>query len=147
MTKRNPPLTAANVRYLLAIEELDPSGTGVRCVQVAQALGITKPSVHSMVDTMKERKLVEKSHYGVIHLTERGKELAGRYREYFSTIFRHFSPLLPEEQDAVSAAYVLLAELPLGSIDTMCLRLRAGAQCDSEGRGGVLCQIPHQASL
>ncbi len=38
-----PALTAANIRYLLAIEDLDRNGKGVRCVDVAQALGITKP--------------------------------------------------------------------------------------------------------
>ena len=73
-----PALTAANIRYLLAIEDLDRDGKGVRCVDVAQALGITKPSVHSMVDSMKDMGLLEKPHYGVIRLTDLGRRTGTR---------------------------------------------------------------------
>ena len=84
-----PALTAANIRYLLAIEDLDRDGKGVRCVDVAQALGITKPSVHSMVDSMKDMGLLEKPHYGVIRLTDLGRSTADQYQVYFQTICRN----------------------------------------------------------
>ena len=94
-----PALTAANIRYLLAIEDLDRDGKGVRCVDVAQALGITKPSVHSMVDSMKDMGLLEKPHYGVIQLTDLGRSTADQYQVYFQTICRHFTQFLPQRQD------------------------------------------------
>ena len=43
MTNRNPALTAANIRYLLVIRELDTEKRGARCIDVAKALGVTKP--------------------------------------------------------------------------------------------------------
>lgn len=132
MTNHDLALTAANIRYLLAIEELDQSGNGVRCVQVAQALNITKPSVHSMVGTMKEMELVEKSRYGMIHLTERGKRLADRYQGYFETICGHFAPLLPEKEDVTAAAYALLSELSPGSVEVLCCRLGLGQRPETE---------------
>ena len=118
-----PALTAANIRYLLAIEDLDRDGKGVRCVDVAQALGITKPSVHSMVDSMKDMGLLEKPHYGVIRLTDLGRSTADRYQVYFQTICRHFTQFLPRRQDVLAAAFALLSELKLESVVEMCTRI------------------------
>ena len=116
-------LTQANIRYLLAIEALDRNDSGVRCVDVAQALGITKPSVHSMMNTLKQLSLLEKSRYGMIHLTEEGKRVAQRYQGWFNSISRHFAPLLTDERDVTVVACALMAELPEGSMQTMCERM------------------------
>ena len=118
-----PAPTAANIRYLLAIEDLDRDGKGVRCVDVAQALGITKPSVHSMVDSMKDMGLLEKPHYGVIRLTDLGRSTADRYQVYFQTICRHFTQFLPQRQDVLAAAFALLSGLKLESVVEMCTRI------------------------
>lgn len=121
--KKKLALTQANIRYLLAIEALDRDGSGVRCVDVAQTLGITKPSVHSMMNTLKQMSLLEKSYYGVIHLTEEGRRVAQRYQGWFQSISHHFQPLLTSEQDVNVIACALMAELPEGSMQTMCERM------------------------
>ena len=133
-----PALTAANIRYLLAIEDLDRDGKGVRCVDVAQALGITKPSVHSMVDSMKDMGLLEKPHYGVIRLTDLGRSTADRYQGYFQTICRHFTQFLPQRQDVLAAAFALLSELKLESVVEMCTRI---ADADAALCSGVEPQV------
>lgn len=133
-----PALTAANIRYLLAIEDLDRDGKGVRCVDVAQALGITKPSVHSMVDRMKDMGLLEKPHYGVIRLTDLGRSTADRYQVYFQTICRHFTQFLPQRQDVLAAAFALLSELKLESVVEMCTRI---ADADTALCSGVEPQV------
>ena len=133
-----PALTAANIRYLLAIEDLDRDGKGVRCVDVAQALGITKPSVHSMVDSMKDMGLLEKPHYGVIRLTDLGRSTADRYPVYFQTICRHFTQFLPQRQDVLAAAFALLSELKLESVVEMCTRI---ADADAALCSGVEPQV------
>ena len=133
-----PALTAANIRYLLAIEDLDRDGKGVRCVDVAQALGITKPSVHSMVDSMKDMGLLEKPHYGVIRLTDLGRSTADRYQVYFQTICRHFTQFLPQRQDVLAAAFALLSELKLESVVEMCTRI---ADADAVLCSGVEPQV------
>ena len=133
-----PALTAANIRYLLAIEDLDRDGKGVRCVDVAQALGITKPSVHSMVDSMKDMGLLEKPHYGVIRLTDLVRSTADRYQVYFQTICRHFTQFLPQRQDVLAAAFALLSELKLESVVEMCTRI---ADADAALCSGVEPQV------
>lgn len=133
-----PALTAANIRYLLAIEDLDRDGKGVRCVDVAQALGITKPSVHSMVDSMKDMGLLEKPHYGVIRLTDLGRSTADRYQVYFQTICRHFTQFLPQRQDVLAAAFALLSELKLESVVEMCTRI---ADADAAPCSGMEPQV------
>lgn len=133
-----PALTAANIRYLLAIEDLDRDGKGVRCVDVAQALGITKPSVHSMVDSMKDMGLLEKPHYGVIRLTDLGRSTADRYQVYFQTICRHFTQFLPQRQDVLAAAFALLSELKLESVVEMCTRI---ADADAAPCSGMELQV------
>jgi hypothetical protein len=49
-------LTAANIKYLIAIEEQTLCGAAgsVRCTQIALALGVTKPSVYTMVHTLSQ---------------------------------------------------------------------------------------------
>lgn len=123
MTNHNQTLTVANIRYLLSIRELDRDGRGVRCVDVADTLKVTKPSVHSMVSTLAQLGLLEKTHYGVIHLTPLGQELARCYEAHLLTISTHFNRLLPEPEQAQTAAMALLAELPLDSIEVMCGKL------------------------
>ena len=48
MTKNGQALTAANIRYLLVILELDTEKQGVRGSDIAKQLGVTKPSVFAM---------------------------------------------------------------------------------------------------
>lgn len=43
MTNQNPTLTAANIRYLLVIRELDAEERGARCIDVTARLGAAKP--------------------------------------------------------------------------------------------------------
>ena len=138
MDNQTVSLTASNIRYLLAIEDLDRNGKGVRCVDVAQALGITKPSVHSMVDSMKDMGLLEKPRYGVIRLTDLGRSTADRYQVYFQTICRHFAQFLPQRQDVLAAAFALLSELKLECVVEMCTRI---ADADAAPCSGMEPQV------
>ena len=71
-------LTAANIRYLLALKTLEKEGAGTRSVDIASSLGLSKPSVHNMMNTFTEMGLVSKNAYGAAFLTELGKETAKR---------------------------------------------------------------------
>ena len=79
MANTGKDLTAANIRYLLALRDLDGDQRGVRCVSIAEALGVSKPSVHAMMDTLKKLSLVDKDRYGTVRFTPAGRELADRY--------------------------------------------------------------------
>lgn len=119
MDAQTQALTAANIKYLLALHELD-ADEGVRCVDVAQALDISRPSVHAMIKTLEGMKLVEKPRYGVVCFTAQGKLLADLYKECFEAVCLHFREMLPGKPDIKAAACVLLAEMPPDSIEAMC---------------------------
>lgn len=127
MTNCMQPLSVANLKYLLVLRELDRDGKGVRCVDVAETLGITKPSVHSMMGTLQQMELVEKSRYGVVRFTPDGRALADRYAECLDIIGRHLGALLPQETDVRTVSCALAAQLPLGSLEQMCTKLTAAA--------------------
>ena len=109
--------------YLKAILILQKNNGKVRSVDVAAYMGVSKPSVHAMMDTLKKLSLVDKDRYGTVRFTPAGRELADRYESYFQTICNHFSALLPRTADARSAAYALIAELPADCLQQMCSRM------------------------
>lgn len=125
MTGSKQALTASNIKYLLVLNDLCPDNCGVRCVRIAEALGITKPSVHAMINTMKDMGIVKKDSYGAVFFTDKGLKLSKRYSEYFKLIGRYFSRFLPNESDARSAACAIMAELPEESLTAFCDRCRS----------------------
>lgn len=71
-------LTMANEDYLESVYRLslaaDAEG-GVRSVDVAEQLGVSKASVNKGVAALREAGLVEQGRYGRVVLTEQGREL------------------------------------------------------------------------
>lgn len=71
-------LTMSNEDYLeclVRIEEEEQAVEGVRSVDVASRLNVSKASVNKAVAALKAQGLVEQSHYGKILLTDRGREI------------------------------------------------------------------------
>ena len=85
-------LTVANEDYLecmVRIEHEGSQGEGIRSVDIAQQLGVSKASVNKAVTVLKEQGLVEQSHYGKVMLTDPGREL-GRAVWYRHRLIRTF---------------------------------------------------------
>ncbi len=97
-------LTAAKIRYLIALAELDPEGKGVRSVVLASKLGVSRPSVHTMITRLEELGFVEKEFYGIIYMTEEGKQASQRYAAYFKQFHESIG-----SDDAASEAVNILA--------------------------------------
>lgn len=122
---RMQTLSASSIRYLIAMHSLS-SESGIRCVDIAQALHVTKPSVHRMMEILSDKALVQKKKYGMVFLTEDGRELAVRYSVYYDIIFRFFHRkfALPQE-DSRNAAFALLAGISEEHIKDMCKIMKA----------------------
>jgi DtxR family Mn-dependent transcriptional regulator len=69
-------LTRSAEDYLLTIYRLHSEKHTARVKDVAEVLGVKKPSVVTQVHRLKDEGLVEQSPYGRIELTERGRRLA-----------------------------------------------------------------------
>ncbi len=75
---RKLPLTMANEDYLeclVRIEQEEGAEDGVRSVDVAKRLNVSKASVNKAVAALKAQGLVDQSHYGKVILTDQGREV------------------------------------------------------------------------
>lgn len=71
-------LTMANEDYLeclVRIEQEERAEDGVRSVDVAKRLNVSKASVNKAVAALKAQGLVDQSHYGKVILTDQGREV------------------------------------------------------------------------
>lgn len=71
-------LTMANEDYLeclVRIEQEEGAEDGVRSVDVAKRLSVSKASVNKAVAALKAQGLVDQSHYGKVILTDQGREV------------------------------------------------------------------------
>lgn len=84
MQKRSQ-LTAAHVRYLIALKRLN-NADGIKGSDIANALNLTKPSVHSMMDTFLNLKYIAKERGGQVFLTEYGLQRAMFFEEKYQNI-------------------------------------------------------------
>lgn len=64
--------------YRLTYEDGQESNDGVRSVDVADQLGVSKASVNKALSTLKEAGMVEQTRYGRVRLTEQGRNYAAR---------------------------------------------------------------------
>lgn len=71
-------LTMANEDYLESVYRISLEGSegeGVRSVDVAEQLGVSKASVNKAMTALKEVGMVEQDRYGRVRLTDEGREL------------------------------------------------------------------------
>lgn len=88
-------LTDSNLRYLLAIHHLAQQSTEVSPLALAQAMGVTKPSVTSILTSLMKQGVIVRRRYGKIYITDRGVLYARYYDELVEKILQHF-PLAGE---------------------------------------------------
>ena len=88
-------LTDSNLRYLLAIHHLAQQSTEVSPLALAQAMGVTKPSVTSILTSLMKQGVIVRRRYGKIYITDRGVLYVRYYDELVEKILQHF-PLTGE---------------------------------------------------
>ena len=115
-------LTASNIRYLLAVKELGRADGGARCIDIAAALKLSKPSVHNMMDSLSRSGLICKNAYGMVYFTDAGREAAERYARYYSAVASMLARNFPNAADLRDAACLLLSEIPDVDLETLCIR-------------------------
>ena len=94
-----PSLTSSAEDYLLAIYRLHRDRHTARVKDVAEALGVKKPSVVTQVHRLKDEGLVEQSPYGRIELTESGRKTARYLYQKNRRIFAFLHHVLGVDTD------------------------------------------------
>ena len=70
-------LTDAQIRCLLALLSLTRLGGEIASKDVSTVLGVSRPSVHRMLENLGNSGLTEKKPYGAVKLTEGGAASGG----------------------------------------------------------------------
>lgn len=78
-----PHLTMANEDYLecivrIELEDDAARDSGIRSVEIAQRLDVSKASVNKAITSLKTQGMVEQAHYGKVRLTELGREVGAQ---------------------------------------------------------------------
>lgn len=111
MSNCTPGMTPAAIKYLLVLDDLCQEGKGVRSVEIAARMNVSKPSAHSMLQNLCQAGLVEKERYGTVYLTQEGRSAAAGYAACFGPLCRRMQEALGLEEDACqTAACAILAQ-------------------------------------
>ena len=70
---------------------------GIRSVDIANALGVSKASVSSMMNVLRDEGYVTKEKYGVVTLTESGKNVAVNIKRRYEVLKRFLHNVLGVE--------------------------------------------------
>ncbi len=89
----------AKEKYLRTIYKLHDDKIGVKSVEIAKELNISKPSVSEMLRKLASEKLVKIKPYSKIFLTKKGKKTAGKLFDQHYTIKRFFKNIIKHPED------------------------------------------------
>lgn len=100
--------------YLETLLILEDTGK-IRCVDVANKLKVSKPSVNKAMNILKEKGYVLQESYGDIHLTPKGREFAMQVYNRHKTIHRFLLDVLGvseenAEEDACHIEHMISEE-------------------------------------
>ena len=107
----NYKLTISQIRYLIYLYRLSQGGCGVKNVELAASLGLSKPSVHNMLRSLNELRLVSQEAFGLAHLTDEGYSLAQRYAACFAVTERKMAEAFGHGTVSESAVCGVLADM------------------------------------
>lgn len=103
-------LTGSHVRYLLALKRLYRPD-GIRSMDVAEELCVTKTSVHEMMDAFVRMNYIHKKHGGQIYMTPFGLQQAGEIEERYQQIKTLLFANHPIDSSPDKAIYILIADM------------------------------------
>ena len=95
--KMKSGLSSSLEDYLREIYVLEQKDKEVRVTDVAQLLGISKPSVNRAMNTLKEQGYIEHEHYGTIRLTKAGLEAGKNVYDTYKVVYK----FLTDKQDCL----------------------------------------------
>lgn len=85
--------------YLETLLILNRENGKIRCVDVANRMNVSKPSVNKAMNVLKEKGLVQQETYGNIHFTPEGEELAEKVYQRHTTIQSFLQLVLGVDED------------------------------------------------
>ena len=108
-------LTPSSEDYLETILELLEKTDAVRSVDIALHLHVSKASVNKAMGILREAGLIDQAHYGLIRLTEHGRQHASDILQRHAMLKRFLTDILnisesTAEEDACRMEHVISDE-------------------------------------
>jgi Mn-dependent DtxR family transcriptional regulator len=91
-------MTPSKENYLKVMLGLS-NEEGIRSIDIASALGISKASVSHMMNVLRDEGYITKEKYGAVTLTESGKNVAVNIKRRYELLKRFFHNVLGVEAD------------------------------------------------
>ena len=109
-------LSSSMEDYLREIYVLTQKNDEVRVTDIAQLLGISKPSVNRAMNTLKEQGDIEHEHYGTIKLTKAGAEAGKSVYDTYKIVYKFLTDVLEvRPSDAEEEAHLLEHDISKGT--------------------------------
>lgn len=105
-------MTTAELRYLIATNELYYNQVGVKLTSIAEKMGVTKVSVYRAIERLERSGYVERNEKNKVILTQKGSQILREYMVIVNFVRAHLVCHCgtPEEmayQDALGVACAL----------------------------------------
>lgn len=97
MAKRDREAKEYYLRIIYELEEHEKAG--VKSIEIARKLEISKPSVSEMLRKLQAEKLIKKEKYGKIFLTKKGRLKADKLFDSHYTIKRFLKHVIKHNDD------------------------------------------------
>ena len=110
----------ASEDYLEAMLMMREKHGYIRSVDVAEHLGVTKPSVTYAAKRLRENGYIEMDRDGLITLTERGMAIAATMLDRHHTLTKFFAALGVDEKTAEEDACKIEHDLSQQTYDAIC---------------------------
>ena len=111
--------TFSQIKYIIFLYRLSKDGLGVKNVELASALGFSKPSVHNMLKSLAELNVVRKEAYGLVFFTEGGRAIARRYNACYEKLERKIAEFCGNGAISENSVCVLLADMPEDKLEAL----------------------------
>lgn len=116
--------------YLEAILMIRERQGYVRSIDVAEQLGVTKPSVTYSTKRLKEAGYITNDHAGMLVLTEKGQAVADKTYKKHTTLSQMFEYLGVSHEQAVKDACLIEHDISDETFNALCQHARKVIQED-----------------
>ena len=106
--------------YLESMVILKEKNGYIRSVDIAEYLGVTKPSVSNAMKRLREENYIEMNHSGFITLTEKGMEIADKIYTRHKKLTDFFTALGVDPQVAEDDACKIEHDISDETFDAIC---------------------------
>ena len=113
----NVKFTFSQIRYVICLYRLSEGGYGVKNVEIASALGLSKPSVHNMLKSLADLGIVKQEIFGLAYFTDEGRLLAEKYAVCYTKLEKKMTEICGVGAASENAICGLLADMPYDRLD------------------------------